>query len=193
MKRHAVLHTRSALLILVGLLGSLLLSGQPGQAQHEPGHPQIINLYADGPQPPQTDVAAGAAVVWVSHLAHTNLVVVTVTFAEGHRVTQATTPVQGYNGFVLEGHALRGRMEGNGGKVAMRFLTPSTSTSTLDHNHLTGTIVVRETEGHVWNRPSNYVPWVRHPDLAGAACAGGGTVCASACVKRCVEQVPSRS
>jgi hypothetical protein len=42
----------------------------------------------------------------------------------------------------------------------------------------------------VWNRPSNYVLWVRHPDLAGAACAGGGTVCASACVKRCVEQVP---
>ena len=143
MKRHTIQSTRSAMLILVGLLGGLLLNSQPGQAQHEPGHPQIITLYADGPQPSQTDVAAGAAVVWVSHLAHTNLVVVTVTFAEGHRVTQATTPVQGYNGFILEGHALRGRMEGNGGKVAMRLLTPGTYTYTLDHNHLTGTIVVR--------------------------------------------------
>jgi hypothetical protein len=143
MKRHAILHTRSAMLILVGILGSLLCSGLPGQAQHEPGHPQIINLSADGPQPPQTDVAAGAAVVWVSHLAHTNLVVVTVTFAEGHRVAQATTALQDYNGFVLEGHAFRGRMEGNGGKVALRFLTPGTYTYSIDQHHLTGTIVVR--------------------------------------------------
>jgi hypothetical protein len=112
MKRHTIRSTRSAMLILVGILRGLLLGGLPGQAQHETGPPQIINLYADGPQPPQTDVAAGAAVVWVSHLAHTNLVVVTVTFAEGHHVAQATTPLQGYNGFVLEGHALRGRMEG---------------------------------------------------------------------------------
>jgi hypothetical protein len=90
----------------VGILGSLLLSGLPGQAQPETGHPQIINLYADGPEPSQTDVAAGAAIVWVSHLAHTNLVVVTVTFAEGHRVAQVTTAFQGYNGCVLEGHTL---------------------------------------------------------------------------------------
>ena len=143
MKRHTIRSTRGAMLILAGILGSLLLSGLPGQAQHETGHPQIINLYADGPQPPQTDMAAGAAVVWVSHLAHTNLVVVTVTFVEGHRVDRATTPLEGYNGFVLEGHVLKGRMEGNGGKVAMRFLTPGTYTYTLDHNHLTGTIVVR--------------------------------------------------
>jgi hypothetical protein len=182
MKRHMRRSIRSATLILVGSLGGLLLSSLPGQAQHETGYPQIITLYADGPQPPQTDVAASAALVWVSHLAHTNLVVVTVTFAEGHRVTQATTPVQGYNGFVLEGYTLRGRMEGNGGKVAMRFLTPGTSTSILAHTHLTGTIVVRETEGHVWNRPSNSVPWVLHPDFAGAACAGGGSVRASVCV-----------
>jgi len=127
----------------VGILGSLLLSGLPEQAQPETGHPQIINLYADGPQPPQTDVAAGAAVVWVSHLAHINLVVVTVTFAEGYRVAQATTVLQGYNGFILEGHALKGRMEGNGGKVALRFLTSGTYTYTLDQHHLTGTIVVR--------------------------------------------------
>jgi len=42
-------------------------------------------------------------------------VVVTVTFAEGHRIAQATTALQGYNGFILRGHVLRGRMEGNGG------------------------------------------------------------------------------
>ena len=106
MRRHTRRSTRGARLILVGILGSLLLSGLPGQAQPETGHPQITNLSADGPQPPQTDVAAGAAVVWVSHLAHTNLVVVTVTFAEGHRVAQGITAFQGYNGCVLEGHTL---------------------------------------------------------------------------------------
>jgi hypothetical protein len=56
------------------------------------------------------------AVVWVSHLAHTPLVVATVTFAEGHCATQATTAFQGYNRFVLEEHILRERKEGNGGK-----------------------------------------------------------------------------
>jgi hypothetical protein len=106
MKRHTIRSTRSAMRIFVGILGSLLLSGLPGQAQPETGHSQIINLYADGPEPSQTDVAAGAAIVWVSHLAHTNLVVVTVTFAEGHRVAQVTTAFQGYNGCVLEGHTL---------------------------------------------------------------------------------------
>jgi plastocyanin len=143
MKRRAGRSTHSAMLILVGILGSLLLSGLPGQAQPETGQAQIINLSADGPQPPQTDVAVGTAVVWVSHLAHTNLVVVTVTFTEGHRVAQATTALQDYNGFVLEGHALSGRMEGNGGKVALRFLTPGTYTYSIDQHHLTGTIVVR--------------------------------------------------
>jgi len=63
MKRHTIRSTRGAVLILVGIPVSLLLSDLPGQAQHETGHPQIINLYADGPQPLQTDMAAGAAVV----------------------------------------------------------------------------------------------------------------------------------
>jgi hypothetical protein len=62
---------------------------------------------------------SAAAVVWVHHLAHTPLVVATVTFAEGHCVAQATTALQGYNRFVLKEHILRGRMEGSGGEVAI--------------------------------------------------------------------------
>jgi hypothetical protein len=63
MKRHTIQSTRCAVLILVGTPVSLLLSDLPGQVQPETGHSQIINLYAVGPQPPQTDMAAGAAVV----------------------------------------------------------------------------------------------------------------------------------
>jgi len=125
------------------LLLFLLLPGLPGQVQGDAGHPQVINLHPDGPQPQKLEVAAGTALVWVSHLAHTNLVVATVSFHEGQQVAQATTAVQGYNGFVLEGHDFIGRMQGDGGKVALRFVTPGTYTYALDHNHLTGTIMVR--------------------------------------------------
>jgi hypothetical protein len=53
--------------------------------------------------------------------------------------------VEGYNGFDLEGKHFMGRMEGKGGKVALRFVTPGTYTYTNDHRgHLTGTIVVRQ-------------------------------------------------
>ena len=134
---------RRCMTMLPVVLLFLLLPGVPGQVQSDAGHPQVINLHPDGPHPQQLDVAAGTAIVWVSHLAHTNLVVVTVSFHEGQQVAQATTAVQGYNGFVLEGHDFIGRMEGNGGKVALRFVTPGTYTYAIDQDHLSGTIVVR--------------------------------------------------
>jgi hypothetical protein len=105
----------------------------------------VINLHPDGPRPPRLEVAAGTAVLWVSHLAPTKLVVVTVSFLEGQGVAQATTTVAGYNGFVLEAGHFVGRMEGSGGKVALRFVIPGEYPYTVDHReHLTGTIVVRK-------------------------------------------------
>jgi hypothetical protein len=129
-------------LLQVGLL-CLLLPGLPGQVYSDAGHPQVINLHPDGPHPPQLEVAAGTAVVWVSHLAPTPLIVVTVVFHEGPQVAQATTAVQGYNSFVLEGHDFLGRLAGNGGKVALRFVIPGTYTYITGQHHPSGTIVVR--------------------------------------------------
>jgi len=84
-------------------------------------------------------------VLWVSHLAPTHLVVVTIAFLERQRVAQATTAVEGYNRFVREGDHFVGRLEGSGGKVALRFNTPGEYTYTVDHHeHLTGTIVVQK-------------------------------------------------
>jgi plastocyanin len=103
----------------------------------------VINLYPEGPQPQKLEVAAGTAVLWVSHLASTRLVVVTVTFVEGQKVAPATTAVEGYNGFVLEEHDFIGRMQGDGGKVALRFITPGEYTYAIDHGYITGTIRVR--------------------------------------------------
>jgi len=81
----------------------------------------------------------------VSHLAPTNLVVVTIAFLERQRVAQATTAVEGYNRFVREGDHVVGRLEGSGGKVALRFNTLGEYTYTVDHHeHLTGTIVVQK-------------------------------------------------
>lgn len=125
------------------LLFGLLLAGGLYLVQGDAGHPRVINLHPDGPQPQRLDVAAGTAVVWVSHLAPTKLVVVTVSFPEGQRVAQATTAIAGYNSFLLETGHLVGRMEGSGGKVALQFNTPGEYAYTVDHHtHLTGTIVV---------------------------------------------------
>ena len=88
-------------------------------------------------------MAPGTEVHWVSHLAPTKLVVVTMAFLEGQRVAQATTAVEGYNSFVLEGGHFVGRLEGSGGKVALRFNTPGEYAYTIDHQgHFIGTIVV---------------------------------------------------
>ena len=90
-------------------------------------------------------MTAGAAVLWVSHLAPTKLVVATLTFLDGQRVAQATTAVAGYNSFVLEKGHFVGRMEGSGGKVALKFLRPGEYAYTMDHQeHLAGTIVVQK-------------------------------------------------
>lgn len=129
--------------ILTTLSLCALLTGGIGQVWGEAGHPVVIDLDAEGPHPQQLAVVAGTAVIWVSHLAHTRQVVVPVTFTEGLRVAQATRAVQGYNGFILERHDFIGRMQGDGGKVALRFVTPGTYTYTLDHDYRSGTIVVR--------------------------------------------------
>ncbi len=123
----------------------LLLVGIPAPVYSDADHPTVINLHPDGPQPKIVKVTEGTPVLWVSHLAPTNLVVVTLAFLEGQRVAQATTAVAGYNSFVLEGQHFVGRMEGSGGKVALRFIAPGEYTYTLDHHeHLTGTIVVQK-------------------------------------------------
>jgi len=84
-------------------------------------------------------------VLWVSHLAPTHLVVVTIASLERQRVAQATTAVEGYNRFVREGDHVVGCLEGSGGKVALRFNTLGECTYTVDHHeHLTGTIVVQK-------------------------------------------------
>lgn len=135
---------RALALMAYGLFG-LMLAAAPLAARAELDVPRVINLYAAGPQPQQLEVRAGDAVLWVSHLAHTNLMVITLAFLDGARVAQATDPVAGYNGFTLEGEHFVGRMEGNGGKVALRFTTPGTYIYALGHKpDITGTIVVSE-------------------------------------------------
>ncbi|HEY5870672.1 MAG TPA: hypothetical protein VI542_34750 [Candidatus Tectomicrobia bacterium] len=127
------------------LLFGLLLAGGRHLVHGEAGHPQVIDLYPDGLQPQRLEVAAGIAVLWVSHLASTKLVVVTVSFHEGQRVAQATMAIAGYNSFLLEAGHFVGRMEGNGGKVALQFNTPGEYAYTVAHDqHLTGTIVVHK-------------------------------------------------
>lgn len=69
----------------------------------------------------------------------------TVAFSDGQRIAQATTPVEGHNSFLLEGGQFVGRMEGSGGKVALRFTAPGTYTYTIGRReHHTGTIVVQQ-------------------------------------------------
>jgi hypothetical protein len=127
------------------LLLGLVLAGGRQLVQGEAGHPTVINLYPDGPQPQRLEVASGTAVLWVSHLAPTRLVVVTLSFPQGQPVAQATTAIAGYNSFLLEAGHFVGRMEGSGGKVALRFNTPGEYAYTVDHHeHLTGTIVVHK-------------------------------------------------
>ena len=133
---------RVLVLFAIGLLG-VVLAATPLAARAESGTPRVINLYAAGPQPQRLEVRAGDAVVWVSHLAPTKLVVVTLAFLDGARVAEATAPLAGYNGFVLEGEHFVGRMEGSGGKVALRFTTSGAYTYALGHKpDITGTIVV---------------------------------------------------
>jgi plastocyanin len=133
---------RVLVLFATGLLG-VVLAATPPAARAEPDTPRVVNLYAAGPQPQRVEVRAGDAVLWVSHLSQTKLVVATLAFLDGARVAEATAPVEGYNGFVLEGEHFVGRMEGSGGKVALRFTTLGTYTYALGHEpNITGTIVV---------------------------------------------------
>lgn len=130
------------LALLVGL--GVLLAGVPTPVHGDADHPTVVNLDADGPHPQSLRVRPGTSVLWVSHLAPTPLVVVTVAFREGPRAAQATTAIEGYNGFLLEGDHFVGRLEGSGGKVALRFNMPGEYAYTLDHHgQLTGTIVVQ--------------------------------------------------
>lgn len=132
--------TRSCKTCLLLLCLGLLPAGVPTPVHGDAGQPIVVNLSADGPQPKVVRVAPGTEVHWVSHL---SLLVVTMAFLEGQRAAQATTAVEGYNSFVLEGDHFVGRLVGGGGKVALRFNTPGEYTYTIDHRgHLTGTIVV---------------------------------------------------
>lgn len=129
-------------IISLVLLG-LLLTDTVHLAHGDAGQHKMINLYQEGPRPQTLNVAAGTAILWISHLAHSKLTVATVAFLDGQRVAQVTSPVAGYNSFTLEGGHFVGRMEGNGGKVALRFSTPGEYTYTMDHGeHLTGRVVV---------------------------------------------------
>jgi plastocyanin len=126
-------------------LAGLLLAGVSTPTQSDASDSTVVNLHPDGPQPQTVRVAPGTFVLWISHLAPTKLVIATVAFPEGQRVAQATTAVEGYNSFVLEGEHFVGRMEGGGGKVALRFIAPGEYAYTLDHHgHLSGTIVVQK-------------------------------------------------
>lgn len=126
------------LLVLVSVKTSV-------KAEDELRHHQMINLYAKGPRPQRLTIKVGTPVVWQSHLARTNIVVVTVAFLEGENVAQATQAVEGISGFTLESGHFVGRMEGNGGVVALKFTTPGTYAYTLGHGDgLTGAIVVRQ-------------------------------------------------
>lgn len=126
-------------LILLGLVALL----RPLHLQAEDAH--VINLHSQGPVPQRLTISAGSTVIWVSHLAPTKLVVTTVAFAEGQAVAQGSKAVEGYNGFAIEAEHLVGRMQGNGGKVALRFVTPGAYTYIVDHQgHMSGTIVVRQ-------------------------------------------------
>jgi plastocyanin len=123
----------------------LVMISTPGQAQGNMGRHRMINLYSKGLRPQTLTIKTGTPVVWQSHLAHTKNVVVTVTFLKGNTVAQATQPVEGMNGFVLEDGQFVGRMEGNGGTVALTFTTPGEYTYALGHGDgLTGTILVRQ-------------------------------------------------
>lgn len=134
---------RSAKTFLLLVCLCLLPTGVPPPVYGDTGHPTVVNLSAAGPRPKVVRVAPGTEVHWVSHLAPTKLVVVTMAFLEGQRVAQATTAVEGYNSFVREGDHFVGRLEGSGGKVALRFNTPGEYAYTMNHHaYLTGTIVV---------------------------------------------------
>lgn len=141
-----MIRRRHVLVRMVYGLLALVLTAVPLTTWAALNLPQVINLHAAGPQPQRLEIQAGGSVLWVSHLDPTNLVVVTLAFLDGARVAKATERVPGYNGFTLEGKHFVGRMEGDGGKVALRFTTPGTYTYTLDHELYetdeTGTIVV---------------------------------------------------
>ncbi len=134
--------TRLVTGLFFGLCLGLLLH-MPTEARERLTPPQMIHLDPDGPHPFQLEVATGTPIVWVSHLDTRPVVVVSVVFHQGQDVAQATSRVEGFNGFVLQGSYFVGRMEANGGAVALRFLTPGEYTYTLDLSNITGKVVVR--------------------------------------------------
>lgn len=125
-------------------LGTIFHGAWIAQAQAQSADHQMINLYPKGPRPQTLTIEIGTPVVWQSHLAHSKTMVVTVAFHDGKSIAQATQPVEGINGFVLEGSHFVGRMEGNGGTVALKFTAPGAYPYTLGHGDgSTGTIVVQ--------------------------------------------------
>jgi len=122
----------------------LVMISTPGQAQGNMGRHRMINLYPKGPSPQTLTIQIGTPVVWQSHLAHSKGVVVTVAFPKGEDAAQGTKAVEGMNGFELEGRHFVGRLEGNGGTVALRFFIPGEYTYNLGHQeHMSGKVVVR--------------------------------------------------
>ena len=121
----------------------LVLVSTLGQTQDSLRHHRMINLYPKGPSPQTLTIQTGTPVVWQSHLAHSKGMVVTVAFPKGEDVAQATKAVEGINGFVREGSHFVGRLEGNGGTVALRFFIPGEYTYSLGHQeHMSGKVVV---------------------------------------------------
>ena len=126
------------------LLLGLFQVGAPTQAQTKYVPHRMIHLNPTGPRPEALTVKVGMPIVWQSHLAHTKSVVVTVAFLKGATVAQATQPVEGMNGFVLEDGQFVGRIEGNGGTVALTFTAPGEYTYALGHGDaLTGAVTVQ--------------------------------------------------
>ncbi len=93
---------RFSIVVCVLLLFTLPVSA-PVHAQGHLSLRRVIHLYPKELRPQTLTVQIGMPVVWHSHLAHTKYVVVTVAFLKGEWVAQATKPVEGINGFDLEG------------------------------------------------------------------------------------------
>lgn len=132
------------LCLVLALVGVWLAQG-PTQARGDDQEHTMIHVYPERTQPQQVTVQVGSVVVWMSHLASSNLVVTTLAFHDGQRVARATTRAKGYNGFTMEGEHFVGRMEADGGMVALRFVQPGTYLYVLGHDaYRPGTIVVHK-------------------------------------------------
>ncbi len=117
--------------------------GVLAQAEAQRRRPQVVDVYRQGPHPQQIVVSAGTPIVWVSHMTTKQGVVCSVVFPTGEQLSEKTATVNGINGFVREKREFVGRMQGNGGEVALQFLAPGAYTYTIDHSNLKGNIVVR--------------------------------------------------